>query len=843
MELSSAQLTALQSAQSILHDAGLSPRDLDDHSQASSPSPSSYSSPDSPTTPLPLSDPDSCSAILAAQYIPPPARSFTPAEISAGAHRINRQSIAHAIINHPPGIIVEYPQTGSSKGNAIAHIFTLARDSNTADFNPAPQSNFQYSLGDGHGGLKGVQCHLLRDSAGQPVRCKKLSTSCKGLKTCSARSEKIFNATHSYTNRSHVAELIAPPLLPFEDSAKREVFLKTFAFFCSLVEHGCAFMASPECVGMDRDDADSDDVSMTSTVMDDEEGTTRHLSSASSTCQGKLVMRVDRFNRRYIQCQFRSQNNRSHLILGNLQEFDTRYLQALLDDDEVLIASHEEDARQDGYGPLIPCRFVASPSEQKQLSHWHRFSDGTLARGTLLKWEHHCTAKFDIYVPEDLPACPQVVVICHNPHSHPPPAPVKTPPSLVNLFLSLLLDMDWQLADATPRRIVLDSGFMKGLRMALGWVADRSPCLSDIHPSLANLDHVRHLINVFRFEKYPLGTGFEGARLLVDEENKQPREQRYVRCAETYTLTAKTEFRLVICMTTSMAQRLLGAKRISIDTSFKRLHGWQEFEIEAWDSEHMRSVTGARAFTTSQSAQAHLILFQRIFQIAEEDTGLSVSFYHIHGTGYESVVADGHMGQGLGLGMFCVELCQNNHAFCSYEQNRRLRDLDPYDHLRRFYRVCITHFKRNVLALRTYVSSEVYSAMLSLASTEAQPDIETTFKTIRAGGRKAQAWLKDKLVTNKFVLAAIYRPASLIPEIIWRACPSTTNGNEQAHRSANRDGVNLTLLGGIMRGRDFDERAAQSMGVHMSLGINTRDQDATHVCRATRSIVRQGNIY
>jgi hypothetical protein len=74
----------------------------------------------------------------------------------------------------------------------------------------------------------------------------------------------------------------------------------------------------------------------------------------------------------------------------------------------------------------------------------------------------------------------------------------------------------------------------------------------------------------------------------VDDENKQPREQHYVRCAETHTLTAKTEFRLVICLTTSMAYRLLGAKRISIDTSFKRLHGWQEFEIEAWDNEHMR---------------------------------------------------------------------------------------------------------------------------------------------------------------------------------------------------------------------------------------------------------------
>lgn len=56
----------------------------------------------------------------------------------------------------------------------------------------------------------------------------------------------------------------------------------------------------------------------------------------------------------------------------------------------------------------------------------------------------------------------------------------------------------------------------------------------------------------------------------------------------------------------------------------------------------------ARAFTTSQSADAHIILFRRICSIAEQDTGIPVKFFHIHGTGIESVVADGHRGQALG---------------------------------------------------------------------------------------------------------------------------------------------------------------------------------------------------
>ncbi|KAG1724130.1 hypothetical protein EDB19DRAFT_1577446, partial [Suillus lakei] len=95
-------------------------------------------------------------------YIPPPACSFTPDQISASAHQINRQLTVHAIINHPPGTIIEYPQTGSSKDNAVACIFTLVHNSNTMEFD-LPQLNFQYSLSDSHGGLKGVQCYLLHD--------------------------------------------------------------------------------------------------------------------------------------------------------------------------------------------------------------------------------------------------------------------------------------------------------------------------------------------------------------------------------------------------------------------------------------------------------------------------------------------------------------------------------------------------------------------------------------------------------------------------------------------------------------------------------------------------------
>ena len=66
-----------------------------------------------------------------------------------------------------------------------------------------------------------------------------------------------------------------------------------------------------------------------------------------------------------------------------------------------------------------------------------------------------------------------------------------------------------------------------------------------------------------------------------------------------------------------------------------------------------------------------------------------------------------------------------------------------------------------------------------------------------------------------------------------------SNGNEQAHRNVNREGTNLTILGGIVLGMQFDARAATSLELYRTQGIYTRDQEATHFRRYERSINRQ----
>jgi len=73
----------------------------------------------------------------------------------------------------------------------------------------------------------------------------------------------------------------------------------------------------------------------------------------------------------------------------------------------------------------------------------------------------------------------------------------------------------------------MDHGFMTSLRKQLTWTAERDPTLSDLHPSLGNLDHVARLIDIQRNIHFPNGTGFEGtSRALITGSNLMLYENR-----------------------------------------------------------------------------------------------------------------------------------------------------------------------------------------------------------------------------------------------------------------------------------------------------------------------------
>ncbi|KIJ30982.1 hypothetical protein M422DRAFT_267397 [Sphaerobolus stellatus SS14] len=161
----------------------------------------------------------------------------------------------------------------------------------------------------------------------------------------------------------------------------------------------------------------------------------------------------------------------------------------------------------------------------------------------------------------------------------------------------LLASLDWRLTDVTSRRVLLDSGFMTGLREVLKWNGQIDPSLLNLHPSFGNADHTKCLINTLREKRYPNRTGFAAALALLEEHKKLPPDEMYVRFVEQHIIPGEKEFSLVICMFKLMSELLTQTKWPTIDTSFKRIWGWQEFEVEAWFLEHKHSVVVARAFT------------------------------------------------------------------------------------------------------------------------------------------------------------------------------------------------------------------------------------------------------
>lgn len=125
----------------------------------------------------------------------------------------------------------------------------------------------------------------------------------KGLKACSSNADAFTNATHSYTHRARINELITPTraFSPADDSAEREVFTKTFAFFCALKVHGCSFRTSTEFTDFNFEN-DLDDSIIDPNNYERALVTPTAVSSCSRTsCSGNLIMRTDKYNQRFIQ--------------------------------------------------------------------------------------------------------------------------------------------------------------------------------------------------------------------------------------------------------------------------------------------------------------------------------------------------------------------------------------------------------------------------------------------------------------------------------------------------------------------------------------------------------------
>ncbi|KAJ7795087.1 hypothetical protein B0H14DRAFT_2921121, partial [Mycena olivaceomarginata] len=375
--------------------------------------------------------------------------------------------------------------------------------------------------------------------------------------------------------------------------------------------------------------------------------------------------------------------------------------------------------------------------------------------------------------------------------------------------MNLLKDLDHDLADLTPRRLLRHPVVQAFLTQKLPSVIN--PTLADWH---AYIRQAREL-------HYPFGTSWAGVVYLKARQDEQlPKEKHYIRRVlaiemdpshedddddEIREIAKDGRLRIIICMTPEASRRLISSGR------------YLQAILHSDVSWALRSIVYLRIFLNR--------ILEEIEDIVYEDTGRRLRWHHLHASSPEdgldtmilSWVADQHRGQAKGLGLHLQKIASKMPPKRDlYQTDRYIQDLSPYEHLHRNFRVCVVHYFRLVKLCST--TEHVRWLMRILVCME-HADWEGTLQTIRdLGGKAAQDWLQNKL-SSGFVFEGICWEKSFIPRAIWEAGDNNSNLIETVHRDANREGVHCTLVGGLKRGQLFDSMKMKSLGVFEDFGI------------------------
>ncbi|KAJ6593005.1 hypothetical protein B0H19DRAFT_909722, partial [Mycena capillaripes] len=558
----------------------------------------------------------------------------------------------------------------------------------------------------------------------------------------------------------------------------------------------------------------------------------------------------------------RSPNHWADFTLRD-SSYDIDYIAAVFTDNRAEAERIELAAKALHTGPLATCKTIVNPSAQR--SYYGRLDQQPLCR-------LECRIKFRIWWPVDRTQCPYVLVTSRGIHRHPIPLPEKTPDSVRSQILTLLQSLRHDLPDMTSRRFLRHPAVKSHLFSLFPDLTN--PTLSHLHPSLANRAHLSAYIARAKQEHFPEGTDWKGVvRLKELQDRDLPAHEHYIRLIlelDNNSLPVHDEddpaapdekkTRIIICMSPDSSKRLQQSPYLQSDIGFKRIVGFDEFEIAAMERDANTSIVFCHVYVTCHTAAAHQRIFHEINKIVLLDTGSPPRWRHLHGRSpedFEGVIlqwsADQHRGQAKGsLGLHLVAQAAElpPTQMDMHESWRTLHSLGPYDHLRRVYRLCKVHNFRNIRTCA--VPDPVCQLMRSLACIS-HPDWDGTLAKIMAdGGNRPQQhfstlshftttyldWVRDK-ESSKFAFPGICWEKSFIPLPVWNAGKSNTNLIESVHSDVNLEGIHGTLLGALLCGQDYDILQRTTLQQYELHGIRPSYASVTPVTNAVKNFKRR----
>ncbi|KAF9029442.1 hypothetical protein BDZ89DRAFT_1249203 [Hymenopellis radicata] len=714
----------------------------------------------------------------------------TPSRVYLDVEATSRTTLSRLYVYDDLDAYVDLPETGFPQ--PIGYLFHMDPKN---WYNP--MLDFAYSRGPPSGrtlaGQVDESCTLYIDAQTRlDVPCQERHYTCQGSKLCPMADQNTLCEPHTRATRDDVSARLTVDResRAASSSPRAAIFRKTAALLAAVRRHGCR-AAQDRIVQLPPSEQIAVDF-----LKAHNERIRRGYKPSIQHCEGRIT-------------------NRDHFWMVIDCSYDMEYLEAVLEEDDEEITRIESEAESAGYGPLATCSTVVNFSSKRVVCPFdHRDSNGRLYQPEMI--HAPCQVKFRMWEPtaEYRSRCPFILVTVRGLHEHPVPLPQKTPPRLRNVLFDLFQKTGSDLADLTARRFLRHPILLSFLKEAFPTAT--SATLADLHKGF-----------------YPFGTGWKGiVRLKALQDEHLPLEERYIRriieldpsTGEEYTDGQDHEresLKIVLCMYPTGSQRLLQASFVQSDIAFKRVIGYQEFELAGWESESHQSLTFCRAFVTSETAETHLRLLEEIDSVLEEDCGKRLSFYHLHAATVNSFkemillwTGDHHPGQAKGgarLGLFLQKkawLLPLRRDLC--DPSQLVSQLSIYEHLRRLFRACEIHYFRNIR--KCPVIEEVRQLMRGLSCLE-HADFDGALAKI-----EQLDWAKNKR-DNVFVFPGICWERSAVHREIWMAGPRHTNNVEIAHFDVNEEGRRCTLLSGLEKSRRYDHMKLLTLEIHDVHGV------------------------
>ncbi|KAF6760962.1 hypothetical protein DFP72DRAFT_804707 [Ephemerocybe angulata] len=697
-----------------------------------------------------------------------------------------------------------------------------------------PVRGFAYSVGDPKRGFskKTLQKNdLLITEDGTRVSCETSSETCKTFCYCRIRSGSLT-----------VLEQQGQGIKVYWD-VNAKLRHRTMVYFFALMITGCRAPPGEPTVrlGAEKESYDNWCAQL-------EAARRGHPPRAS--CDGRIILHEGRPGSKlniFYRCQhYDHSRNRVHLndLSPSDGLYDLNYLRALFNNDRSTLQYIEDElATFHNLGPLAPCTFTMNCSSVRTHCPFpHRDSDGKLVMAPMLRIT--CDVKIRVYRPivESRPQCPRILVVSDGVHTHPIPGLSRTPPQVVDQILGLLRSMIEDIFDMTTRRFNRHPVVLAFLRNK--FPDSSSPSLLDLHPSLANQDHIRNWIDQVIQECFPHGTGWKGLLLLKHRQDTSSEAISYIRYMAEVRIKGVSQ-RICVCMTPESSRALLDCRYIQTDIAFKRVKGYLEFELTVMDDKNPTTRILSRVFVTEESAEMHALIFGKISELVKIDTGEELKWRHLHAKTLDDfpgiclVSVDQHRGQAKGLGMHLQSVAKSLPTTPDlHEGHITIQELTDYDHLKRVLRLCTIHLSRNIE--KTGTTKAIKAKMRSLVCS-VNPKWDETVAEIRAeGGTKANNWVTDK-EDSKFAFPAMCWEKSFIPKAIWDLGERTTNISESGHADTNREGTGCSLVGGYLRALRLDVLKEKTVEVGLMFGVNPAYERKTEEARTVRMLKRKSD--